>query len=101
MDTDNERTRAEKQTDTISELQRTISQLNVGRCYSPSEDSIYDLQEKMAAYDAVILEEKNLRRKLEREQERAKDDHTHVQGALDKLQQKYDVLVKLYSFVKQ
>ncbi|KHJ98538.1 hypothetical protein OESDEN_01475 [Oesophagostomum dentatum] len=49
-------------------------------------------QEKIAGHDAVLLEEKNLRRKLEREQQRANDDHTHAQGALTKLQQKYDIL---------
>ncbi|RCN47672.1 hypothetical protein ANCCAN_06236, partial [Ancylostoma caninum] len=75
-DTENEKARAKRQMDTVTELQRTIS----------------DLNERLAKHDAALLEEKNLRRKLEREQERTKDDQTHAQGALAKLQQKYDVL---------
>ncbi|EYC06123.1 hypothetical protein Y032_0078g1203 [Ancylostoma ceylanicum] len=75
-ETENEKARAKRQMDTVTELQRTIS----------------DLNERLAKHDAALLEEKNLRRKLEREQERTKDDQTHAQGALAKLQQKYDVL---------
>ncbi|ETN76982.1 hypothetical protein NECAME_00508, partial [Necator americanus] len=76
LEAETEKSRAKKQIDTVAELQRTISELN----------------DRIAKHDSILLEEKNLRRKLEREQERAVDDHAHAQGALAKLQQKYDVL---------
>ncbi|KAK5978585.1 Myosin motor domain-containing protein, partial [Trichostrongylus colubriformis] len=71
-----EKSRAQRQMDAVAELQRTISDLNA----------------RLGSHDAVLLEERNLRRKIERDHDRTKDDYAHTQGLLAKLQQKYDVM---------
>ncbi|KJH45306.1 hypothetical protein DICVIV_08653 [Dictyocaulus viviparus] len=75
-DIEDEKSRSQRQMDTVAELQRNISELN----------------ERIAKNDSLLLEEKNLRRKMEREHGRTEDDHAHLQATLTKLQQKYDVL---------
>ncbi|PIO55913.1 hypothetical protein TELCIR_22696, partial [Teladorsagia circumcincta] len=73
---DEEKSRTQRQMDTVAELQRTISDLNA----------------RLATHDSVLLEERNLRRKVERDHDRTKDDYIHTQASLAKLQQKYDAL---------
>ncbi|XGW26010.1 hypothetical protein V3C99_006986 [Haemonchus contortus] len=71
-----EKSRAQRQMNAVSELQKTISDLNT----------------RLASHDAVLLEERNLRRKMERDHDRTKEDYSHIQASLTKWQQKHDVL---------
>ncbi|WKY07999.1 hypothetical protein Q1695_007470 [Nippostrongylus brasiliensis] len=75
-DLEMEKMRTQKQIEMVAELQRAIADLN-GR---------------LANFDSVLQDEKNMRRKVERDCERMKDDRTHAETSLAKLQQKYDIL---------
>ncbi|VDM82332.1 unnamed protein product, partial [Strongylus vulgaris] len=77
-----------KMNESLREYERKLDQVDMEKEELEKEVK----KERIARHDASMLEEKNLRRKLEREQERAKDDQAHAQGALAKLQQKYDIL---------
>uniref|UniRef100_A0A1I7XIE6 Myosin_tail_1 domain-containing protein n=1 Tax=Heterorhabditis bacteriophora TaxID=37862 RepID=A0A1I7XIE6_HETBA len=73
---EDEKARTKRQNDTIMELQKIISEFN----------------ERTTRFDANMLEEKNIRRKVERDRERVEDELKHSQEHNIKLQQKIDLL---------
>lgn len=73
--------RAKRQSDTVSQLQRNIAELN----------------EKISRFDSQQAEEKKERKKVERDRDRLAEDNKDIKEHMKKFLKKYDELVCLSS----